>query len=765
MARFHGRERESEGRLLLPADLDGELFHRPAGLGSRPHGVPSDERRASRSRHRSRVRARIRILRQPGGGRDRRAAVRAPPDPGSKRLPHPRQKRSSPGSPRRRDAAPRASPAPRRSAPSSLCRGALDEGDGNRGAAPALRCRRDARREEGRERVAMGHPGPRLRGSDGSISRRPFRSSRLSGEPEPRRPLSLERAAPAKHCLLRVLHRPRPPSLESLACSLRPRLANGWMLLASAGFCLLLAGAIAWALRKRSPAGYGLVFFLVGIVPVSGLVPIQVPVLEHRLYLPMVGVALAAAAAVSRFDEKWSLAVTLPVLAVLAFATSARLPAFHDDLALWSTAIERVPDSAYAHHGYALALARIGRDPEAIEVLRAAIRLDPGFDRARYELALALGRTGQREQAIATIQDLLHRDPKDVDSWNALAFLWKQSGDLPKCKDALEQGLRIDPQNAVLLENLGDVLTGEGDIVRARSTFEDLVRLHPQNAAYRQKLDRLRGRDLRGRIRPGRRRRREGLPAEPHRSDLSRVRSDVGQHDARADADGAAAERSRTQGAHGSRDSAAHDVGDRAGDEDAQQDGDHRRDQEPVGLPADVPAQLSSRARRGAGRHQHRGAAVLRGHGRHDRPRGQQPEVGHAEGGEPGPRLGRLRRAGCGGGEDHGLRSGADRSSGRVRRGGLGTADLRAHHDVGDDDLSLNLRFIPAHHNVVSWLELVLRRRPALRRLFFDTPLFRPVLQRYAGVLRGVVLPARHRSAPSRRDRQHHAVRRPVASR
>jgi Flp pilus assembly protein TadD len=127
--------------------------------------------------------------------------------------------------------------------------------------------------------------------------------------------------------------------------------------------------------------------------------------------------------------------------------------------------------------------------------LRAAIRLDPGFNRARYELALALGRTGQREQAIATIQDLLHRDPKDVDGWNALAFLWKQSGDLPKCKDALEQGLRIDPRNAVLLENLGDVLTGEGDTVRARSTFEDLVRLHPQNASYRQKLDRLRGRE------------------------------------------------------------------------------------------------------------------------------------------------------------------------------------------------------------------------------------------------------------------------------
>ena len=56
---------------------------------------------------------------------------------------------------------------------------------------------------------------------------------------------------------------------------------------------------------------------------------------------------------------------------------------------------------------------------------------------------------------------------------------------------------------------------------------------------------------------------------------------------------------------------------------------------------------------------------------------------------------------------------------------GLGVADLGRITTVGDDGLSLNLQFVPAQHNAVSWFELVLRRRPVLRRLFFDTPLFR----------------------------------------
>jgi uncharacterized protein (DUF362 family) len=56
---------------------------------------------------------------------------------------------------------------------------------------------------------------------------------------------------------------------------------------------------------------------------------------------------------------------------------------------------------------------------------------------------------------------------------------------------------------------------------------------------------------------------------------------------------------------------------------------------------------------------------------------------------------------------------------------GLGVSDLGRIAVVGDDDLTLDLGFIPARHNLVSWLELALRHRAVLRRIFFDTPVFR----------------------------------------
>ena len=53
---------------------------------------------------------------------------------------------------------------------------------------------------------------------------------------------------------------------------------------------------------------------------------------------------------------------------------------------------------------------------------------------------------------------------------------------------------------------------------------------------------------------------------------------------------------------------------------------------------------------------------------------------------------------------------------------GLGTADPAYIQVLGERIKEVNTPFIPAKHNVVSWLELMLRRS-SMRWLVFDTPL------------------------------------------
>lgn len=54
----------------------------------------------------------------------------------------------------------------------------------------------------------------------------------------------------------------------------------------------------------------------------------------------------------------------------------------------------------------------------------------------------------------------------------------------------------------------------------------------------------------------------------------------------------------------------------------------------------------------------------------------------------------------------------------------LGTADESQIERVGTEPPDLNLHFEPAKHNLVSWVELALRKS-FVKKLFFDTPIFR----------------------------------------
>lgn len=56
---------------------------------------------------------------------------------------------------------------------------------------------------------------------------------------------------------------------------------------------------------------------------------------------------------------------------------------------------------------------------------------------------------------------------------------------------------------------------------------------------------------------------------------------------------------------------------------------------------------------------------------------------------------------------------------------GLGQCRLDHINVQGEPLDEIQLRFRPAHHNLVSWAELVLRKRPWLRPLVFETPVFR----------------------------------------
>ena len=216
-------------------------------------------------------------------------------------------------------------------------------------------------------------------------------------------------------------------------------------------FPAVLAVALCLA-RRRAPAlAAGAAILVAGLLPVLGLVPFDFQrysnVADHYLYLPMLGVALAAAWLVARLNRPGVLIASCILLLILAGRTWAQAHVWQNTRTLFAhdltvnpnsyTSLFRLaaddlaanrldesiaearaglavcPDDDQAHHNLGMALAKLNRIDEAIAEFREAIRVNPKALRPRRALGDALAYRGRYDKAIEAYQGVLDRQPND----------------------------------------------------------------------------------------------------------------------------------------------------------------------------------------------------------------------------------------------------------------------------------------------------------------------------------------------------------------
>jgi Flp pilus assembly protein TadD len=185
----------------------------------------------------------------------------------------------------------------------------------------------------------------------------------------------------------------------------------------------LLAGA--WRVRARRPLlCAGVLFAYLALSVESTFVPLIDEAFEHRMYLPLFGVALAVVALVDAACERWTalgelragraaviaVGLTLP----LALLTVERNAVWSDTVRLWREAAHNAPADHTAQLNAGLALVREQRFAEAIPYLSAARDLRPTHTRASIQLAVALCETGRCEEGLPVIKRTYGRDPSPV---------------------------------------------------------------------------------------------------------------------------------------------------------------------------------------------------------------------------------------------------------------------------------------------------------------------------------------------------------------
>jgi len=177
---------------------------------------------------------------------------------------------------------------------------------------------------------------------------------------------------------------------------------------------LLAAAIVANARRLRGPAGLGLIWCAVFLLP-SALVPSETWGLEHRLYLPLIGLLLFASQLTlpSRVRAPAGLGVALAFATALAFAipTARRLPDFADPISYWESAVRSAPHSTLAATQLAWRYFEAGRLSDVPPAAERALALDDGLVDVYLVRANSYAKQGDFERAASDLRRAIELAP------------------------------------------------------------------------------------------------------------------------------------------------------------------------------------------------------------------------------------------------------------------------------------------------------------------------------------------------------------------
>lgn len=142
---------------------------------------------------------------------------------------------------------------------------------------------------------------------------------------------------------------------------------------------------VLWSVRRQKQPLFGLLWFLIALAPTLHFFVHHIFRAERYLYLPLIGIAIAAAAFLRAVGRRLSrprlqllvAAGGLLVVALLNLRSMQQVRTWENSITAWSHCLAVYPDSVKAHAALGRNLNNAGRLHEAAFHLRTALELDP----------------------------------------------------------------------------------------------------------------------------------------------------------------------------------------------------------------------------------------------------------------------------------------------------------------------------------------------------------------------------------------------------
>jgi len=209
---------------------------------------------------------------------------------------------------------------------------------------------------------------------------------------------------------------------------------------------------------RRKIVFFGICWFFICLVPVSGIVPLNAIYLEHWLYFPMVGIAILLAIGLNHLNKQVKqiglISVVVPILIILCVRTIVRNHQWSDAIKFYSNEL-KYSQTARIYNNLAMEYADQKKHDFAVENYIIAIELRDVYPQSHHNLANSLRDLNRTDEAIKEYYLALRLNPDFIYSYIELYKLFMSIGLEKKAElvltfiEDIQNGLKISPDEMV----------------------------------------------------------------------------------------------------------------------------------------------------------------------------------------------------------------------------------------------------------------------------------------------------------------------------
>jgi len=214
---------------------------------------------------------------------------------------------------------------------------------------------------------------------------------------------------------------------------------------------LVILGLVIYSLfkQKRFYLTFGIFWFFIGFLPMTGIIPVNSFLLEHWLYLPSIGFFLCLSILIHRFWQKYIkirkiiVIFSTIIVFILMGLTLKRNIDWQNPISFYNNILQYNQGTARVHNNLGMAYADENDSISAEKHYLRAIEISNQYPQVHYNLANLYLKRKQPKKAIEHLEKSIEVNPNFFFSYQLLGDIYQNQGEDIKAQEYYQKAKSI----------------------------------------------------------------------------------------------------------------------------------------------------------------------------------------------------------------------------------------------------------------------------------------------------------------------------------